>query len=68
MLYWLNLKNNSNQGLCLFRQKQILWSSRHKNLQNQNNEVFLESIAQFIEQNIMQTIKLKVFKCDKSLS
>ena len=40
MLYWLNLKNNSNQGLCLFRQKQILRSSRHKNLQNQNNEVF----------------------------
>ena len=40
MLYWLNLKNNSNQGLCLFRQKQILRSSRHKKLQNQNNEVF----------------------------
>ena len=40
MLYWLNLKNNSNQRLCLFRQKQILRSSRHKNLQNQNNEVF----------------------------
>ena len=35
-LYWFNLKNNSNQGLCLFRQKQILKSSRH-----QNNEFFL---------------------------
>ena len=45
MLFWLNLKNNSNQGLCLFRQKQILRSSRHKNLQNQNNEVFLENIT-----------------------
>ena len=40
MLYWLSLKNNSNQGLCLFRQKEILRSSRHKNLENQNNEVF----------------------------
>ena len=40
VLYWLNLNNNSNQRLCLFRQKQILRSSRHKNLQNQNNEVF----------------------------
>ena len=30
MLYWLNLKNNSNQNLCSFRQKQILSSSRHK--------------------------------------
>ena len=39
MLYWLNLKNNSNQGLCLFRQKQILRWAKHKNLQNQNNEV-----------------------------
>ena len=39
MLYWLNLKNNSNQGLCLFRQKQIIRSSRNKNLQNQKSEV-----------------------------
>ena len=38
MLYWLNLKNNYNRGLCLFRQKQIFRSSRNKNLQNQNNE------------------------------
>ena len=39
-LYWLNLINNSNQGLCLFQQKQNLRSSRHNNLQNQNNEDF----------------------------
>ena len=39
MLYWLNVKNNSNHGVCLFRQKKILRSSRNKNLQNQNNEV-----------------------------
>ena len=42
----LNLKNNSNQALFLFRQKQILRSSRHKNLQNQKNEAFLENITQ----------------------
>ena len=40
MLHWLNLKNNSNQGLSLFRQKQMLRSSRHKSLQNQSNEDF----------------------------
>ena len=55
MLYSLNLKNNSNQGLCLYRQKQILRpkqilsSSRHKNLQNQDNKDFLENITHFIE-------------------
>ena len=38
MLYRLNLILNSNQGLALFRQKQILRSNRHKNLQKQNNE------------------------------
>ena len=59
MLHWLNLKNNSNQGLCLFRQKQILRSSKHKNFQNQNNEAFLANITQFIEQNVRQTKKLK---------
>ena len=31
---------NSDQGLALFRQKQILRSNRHKNLQKQNNEDF----------------------------
>ena len=39
MLYWLNLRNNYNQGLCLFRQKQILRSSRHK---NKIMKIFLE--------------------------
>ena len=38
MLYRLNLKLNSNQGLALARQKQILRSTRHKNLSNQNNQ------------------------------
>ena len=51
MLYWFNLKNNSNQGLCLFRQKQMLRSSRHKNLQNQYNEV------SFREYNTIYRIK-----------
>ena len=49
LLYWLKLKNNSKQGLYLFRQKQILRSSRQKNLQKQNNEVFSENITQFTE-------------------
>ena len=43
MLYWLNLILNSNQGLVLFRQTQILRSTRHKNLQKQSNEDFLYS-------------------------
>ena len=29
---------------------------------------FLENTAQFIESSVMQTIKIKVFKCDQSLS
>ena len=33
------LKNTSNQGLCLFRQKQTL-GLLDTNLQNQNNEDF----------------------------
>ena len=45
MLYRLNLILNSNQGLALFRQNQILCSIRHKNLQNHNNEdLFLQSL------------------------
>ena len=42
MLYWLNidLTLNSNQGLALFRQKQILSYNWHKNLQKQDNEDF----------------------------
>ena len=40
MLYRLKLILNSNQGLPLFRQNQILRSIRHKNLQNHNNEDF----------------------------
>ena len=40
MLYRLNLILSSNQGLALLRQKQILRSNRHKNLQRQNNEDF----------------------------
>ena len=40
MLYRLNLILKSNQGLVSFRQKQILRSNRHKNLQKQNTEDF----------------------------
>ena len=40
MLYPLNLILDSNQGLALFRQKQIFRSNRHRNLQKQNNEDF----------------------------
>ena len=40
MLYHLNLILNSNQGLALFRQNQILRLIRHKNLQNHNSEDF----------------------------
>ena len=40
LLYRLNLILNTNQGLPLFRQKQILRSNRHKNLQKQSNEDF----------------------------
>ena len=36
----MNLILSSNQGLALLRQKQILRSNRHKNLQRQNNEDF----------------------------
>ena len=36
----LNLILNSNEGLTLFRQKQILRSNTHENLQKQNNEYF----------------------------
>ena len=42
MLYWLNIDliPNSNQGLALSRQKQILRYNWHKNLQKQNDEEF----------------------------
>ena len=40
MLYRLNLILNSNQGLALFRQKPIVRSNRHENLQKRNNEDF----------------------------
>ena len=42
ILYWLNIELilNSNQGLALFRQKQILRYNWHRNLQKQNNEDF----------------------------
>ena len=40
MMYRLNLKLNSNQGLALFRENLILRFTRHKFLQNQNNEDF----------------------------
>ena len=40
-MYWLKLILNSDQGLALFRQKQIVTGLLvTKNLQKQNNEVF----------------------------
>ena len=50
MLYRLNLKHNSNQGVALFRQKKRSFALLdHKNLQKQNDEVALENITPFIE-------------------
>ena len=40
ILYELKLKLNSNEGLALFKQEQIIKSTRNKNLQSQNNENF----------------------------
>ena len=40
MLYRLNLILNSNHGLALFRQNQILRPIVHRNLQKYNNEDF----------------------------
>ena len=40
MLFWLKLIVNSDQGLALFRQKQIFRSTSHNNLQKQNNGYF----------------------------
>ena len=45
ILYRLNLNLNSNQGLALFRQNKILRSTRHSNLQNNNNEDFFFSLT-----------------------
>ena len=39
-MYWLNLILNSNQDVAFVRQKEILRSNRHKNLQKQSNEDF----------------------------
>ena len=38
ILFRLNLILNTNQSIALFRQAHILRSTRHKNLQKQNNE------------------------------
>ena len=40
----LNSILNSNQGLVLFRQKQILRSNKHRNLQKQNNKDFFTQL------------------------
>ena len=44
MLHQLKLILNSVQGLPLFRQKQVLRSTSHKNLQKQNNQDFFIQI------------------------
>ena len=41
VLYRLNLNLKFNQGLSLFRQNQILRSTRHSNLEKDNSEDFL---------------------------
>ena len=49
----LKLILNSNLGLVLFRQKQALKFTRHKNLQKQNNEDFysvVEYLVTFYQQ------------------
>ena len=46
MLCRLNLILNCNQGLALFKQKQILWSTSQKHLQKQISLRFLYSIIQ----------------------
>ena len=40
----LNSILNSNQGLALFRQKQVLRSNKHRNLQKQNNKDFFTQL------------------------
>ena len=47
LLYQLNLILNYNQGLALYRQKQMLRSTSHKDLQKQNNEVSLFNYSMF---------------------
>ena len=42
MLYRLKLILNSDQGLALFRQKQIFRSTSPKNLQKQNEDFFVQ--------------------------
>ena len=59
MLYRLSSISNSNQGLALFRKKQISISNRHKNLQKQNNEYFfiqlLTSLPTSLQKNFLTT-------------
>ena len=56
MLYQSNLILNSNLGLVLFRQKQMLRSNRHKNFQKQNSEDFftqlLNAFLHFANNNV----------------
>ena len=68
ILYELKLKLNSNEGLALFKQKQIIKSTRNKNLQSQNNENF------FRKHNAIFTItsnthdKTQSLNCQRSFS
>ena len=55
MLYWLNLILNFKLGLVLFRQIQIIRSTRHKNFQKQSKRIFYTvalSLPTFHQQQI----------------
>ena len=58
-MYWLNLNLNSNQSLACFKQKQILRSNRHKNLQkDRNGDFFVQLLNGWIHlaNNILPTL------------
>ena len=61
ILYSSNFFLNSNQGLALFRQKQIFRPNRHKNLQKQNNEdFFMLGYISLIATSLPAPLKWKV--------
>ena len=57
MLYWLNVKLNFTQGLPMFTQKQILRLLDIRIYKTKLMKIFLKNIAQFVEWNVMQTMK-----------
>ena len=61
----INLKNNSIRGLCLLDKKKSLGHLDTKICKTKLMKIFL---TQFVQKDVMQTIKLKVLTCDRSLS